>query len=69
MKFKPLVAMEDYALLNLNKTISEIRQGFSEGLIPKLADDGTSGTYFLHNLQRKNIVIRIFIKFILKKYR
>lgn len=41
---------------SLKTTIKDIHKAFSEGLVPKLTDDGTSGTYFLQNLQRKNIV-------------
>ena len=45
---KPIDLIED--------TIKEALKGFSIGLIPKLSDEGTSGTYFLQSIQRKNIV-------------
>ena len=36
----------------MKKIIELIRQGFNSGLIPKLTDDGTSGTYELRNIQK-----------------
>lgn len=48
--------MEDCIPDSLEKIIKDIHKAFLEGLVPKLTDDGTSGTYFLHNLQRKSIV-------------
>jgi len=35
----------------------DINQGFIEGFIPKLSENGTSGTYFLQNLNRKNVAV------------
>ena len=41
----------------LNDCIFDVNQGFIEGLIPKLSENGTSGTYFLQNVNRKNIAV------------
>lgn len=41
----------------MRELLEKIRQGFNSGLIPKLTDDGTSGAYFLRNLDKKNIAI------------
>ena len=37
--------------------IFNINQGFNSGLVPKLSENGTSGTYFLQNAKRKNIAV------------
>jgi len=41
----------------MKKVIELIRQGFNSGLIPRLTDDGTSGTYEMRNLQKEKIAI------------
>jgi hypothetical protein len=51
--------MEDNIPETLQTIIKDINKSFLEGFIPKLTDDGTSGTYFLQNFQRKNIVKQI----------
>lgn len=40
----------------IEDSIKEALKGFSLGLIPKLSDEGTSGTYFLQSIQRKTTV-------------
>lgn len=35
----------------------DINQGFISGLAPKLSENGTSGTYFLQNINRKSIAV------------
>lgn len=39
------------------KIIDLVRQGFNSGLIPKLTDDGTSGTYEMRNIQKEKVGI------------
>eukprot|EP01016_Furgasonia_blochmanni_P038025 TRINITY_DN4550_c0_g1_i10.p1 TRINITY_DN4550_c0_g1~~TRINITY_DN4550_c0_g1_i10.p1 ORF type:complete len:749 (+),score=202.58 TRINITY_DN4550_c0_g1_i10:68-2248(+) len=41
----------------LNHTLHEIRQGIAVDLLPKLTLEGTSGTYFLRNGERKTAAI------------
>lgn len=41
----------------MKKIIENVRQGFNSRLIPKLADDGTSGTYEMRNVQKEKIAI------------
>jgi len=52
--------IKKYEILPKSKTLENllfgIQEGFNLGLIPKLTFDGTSGTYFLRNKYRKNIV-------------
>ena len=45
----------------LKKTIIDANQGFSLGLKPRLTMNGTSGSYFLKNCYRKNIVLFFFL--------
>ena len=46
--------IEVYGSVDCNKKmkqiIENIRAAFNSGLIPKLADDGTSGTYEMRNM-------------------
>lgn len=37
--------------------IFDINQGFFSGLFPKLSENGTSGTYFLQNVNKKSIAV------------
>lgn len=41
----------------MKKIIESIRQGFNSGLIPKLTDDGTSGSYAMRNVKKERIAI------------
>ena len=41
----------------LKKVIEKIRQGFNSGLIPKMADEGTSGVYKLMSSKKEMIAI------------
>ena len=41
----------------ISNAISESAKAFEIGLIPKLTENGTSGTYLLKNDQRKDIAI------------
>jgi hypothetical protein len=41
----------------MRKIIENIRQGFNSGLIPKLMDDGTSGSYAMGNIHKERIAI------------
>lgn len=41
-----------YCNEKMKKAIKEIRQGFNSGLVPKLTDDGTSGTYEMRNAKK-----------------
>lgn len=41
----------------MKRIIENIRQGFNSGLIPRLTDDGTSGTYEMRNINREKIAI------------
>lgn len=53
--------IEVYGSVQCNKKmrsiIEQIKQGFNSGLIPKLTDDGTSGTYEMRNVQKEKIAI------------
>ena len=37
--------------------ILEVQSGLNNGKKPKLAEEGTSGTYFLENHKKKNVAI------------
>jgi hypothetical protein len=37
--------------------IDQIKQGFNSGLIPKITEDGTSGTYEMRSLKKKKVGI------------
>ena len=41
----------------MKKAIEKIRQGFNSGLIPKLMDDGTSGSYAMRDSEKQRIAI------------
>jgi hypothetical protein len=41
----------------MKKIIDKIRKGFNSGLIPKLMDDGTSGSYAMRTTNKKRIAI------------
>ena len=41
----------------MRKIIDLVRQGFNSGLIPKLTDDGTSGTYEMRNTHKEKVCI------------
>lgn len=41
----------------MKKVIEKIRQAFNAGLIPKLLDDGTSGTYAMRDSNKERIAI------------
>ena len=41
----------------LKPVLDGIMQGFNSKLIPKLTEDGTSGTYILRNAQKQSIAI------------
>lgn len=41
---------------SLDSLLFSVQEGFNLGLIPKLTFDGTSGSYFLQNKFRKNVV-------------
>lgn len=42
---------------NIKNLIIEVQSGLNNGKRPKLADDGTSGTYFLENHLKKIVAI------------
>lgn len=46
-----------YCNKKMKKVIEIIRQGFNSGLIPKLTDDGTSGTYEMRNAQKQKVAV------------
>lgn len=46
-----------YCNKKMKKIIENIRQGFNSGLIPKLTDDGTSGSYAMRNVKKERIAI------------
>lgn len=46
-----------YCHKKLRAVIDKIRQSFNSGLYPKLAEDGTSGAYFLRNIKKEPIAI------------
>lgn len=41
---------------SLETMLFSVQEGFNLGLIPKLTFDGTSGSYFLQNKYRRNVV-------------
>ena len=41
----------------MRKIIDLARQGFNSGLIPKLTDDGTSGTYEIRSINKEKLCI------------
>ena len=41
----------------IDELLSTVQEGFNQKLIPKLTFEGTSGSYFLQNKFRKNIVL------------
>lgn len=46
-----------YCNKKMKKVIEIIRQGFNSGLIPKLTDDGTSGTYEMRSAQKQKVAV------------
>lgn len=41
----------------MSSVLGEIRKAFQHKITPKLTEDGTSGSYFLENIDRNNVAI------------
>ena len=51
---------------SIESVLFSVQEGFNLGLIPKLTFDGTSGSYFLQNKYRKNVVCYFLIILLLR---
>ena len=55
--YQPLVSNLILSYIKFGKILDSIRNGFYQDIFPELALDGTSGSYFLKNENRKTIAV------------